>query len=198
LFWLDTLPKLELVGSRLGLLSKTLSTILRGTAAPAPRAARYPRRNGTSTLPPDGGIGPEIDILGKTHTERWVLDGPAQVDEIHVVDPTRAVIVGQAQSAVGEVIVLGPRSARVIDRFLGLHPVISPDRTRIAYVKVYPVHFTEGVSAQYLVYDRTKPPSAFRHPTVAAPRDPAATQLSERVNVGVPVYPRDAENVPHE
>jgi hypothetical protein len=129
---------------------------------------------------------------------RLVLDGPAQVDDLYVVDATRALLVGQAQSAVSEVVVIDPRSVRVVDRFLCLQPVISPDRTRIAYVKVFPLHFVEGVSAQYLVYDVTLPPSALRHPTVPVPEDLNSAPVPARVNVGVPVYPPDSENTPHD
>jgi hypothetical protein len=137
-----------------------------------------------------------IETDGAAAPRPLVIEGPAQIDEIRVVNTRRALILGQEQASVSEVIVVDPRGPRVIDRFVGLRATLSPDGTRVAYEKLFPLHFTEGVSGQYLVYDVRDLPSALRHSTVAVPSDPATASLFEKVNVGQPVFPLGAQNLP--
>jgi hypothetical protein len=138
----------------------------------------------------------EIMSPGWPASKRLQLDSPAQVDEIHVVGPSRVVVLGQRRSNVTEVVVVNPSTGAIVERFVGLRPAWSPDGTRLAFVKWFPLHFVEGVSFQFLVYDFAQPPRRHRHASVPVPRDFTTAAFSALVNVGVPIYPPNAENIP--
>lgn len=116
-----------------------------------------------------------------------LTDGPAQVDQITMVGPSKAAIIGQYQSNVDMVVLLDSSSGSVVDKWLCFEPAVSPDGAVIVYEKVHPVHFTEGVSSEYLVYQTSLGPARNRGTGVP---------LTDMVNVGAPLYPVGSKNVP--
>ena len=129
----------------------------------------------------------EVRGAGRDNIRRLRVPGPAQIDDVRLLDDTRGMIIGQVQSSVGGVVLFALDTGAVIDKFLALDAEVSPDGKRIAYVKVYPLHFVEDVSSQYLVYDTSLSAAENRHRTVSA---------GDEVNVGLPVYPTESVNVP--
>ena len=116
-----------------------------------------------------------------------LTDGPAQVDQITMVGTSTAAIVGQYQSNVDMVALLDTSSGSVVDKWLCFDPAVSPDGAAVVYQKVHPVHFTEGVSSVYVVYQTTLSPSQNRGTGIP---------LSDIVNVGATLYPPGTTNVP--
>lgn len=116
-----------------------------------------------------------------------ISDGPSQVDEIHILRGFRAAVLGRYQSNVEMVILVDLSAGSVVDKWLCFDPSVSPEGTYIAYRKVFPVHFTEGVSSVYLVYRTDRSPAVNR---------PGGAPLTDTVNVGVPIYPPGSTNVP--
>lgn len=121
-------------------------------------------------------------------TRRFTIsDGPSQVDAIQILGNRKAAIIGQYQSSVDMVVLVDLGSGAVLDKWLCFDPSVSPDGDLIAYRKVYPVHFTDGVSSVYLVYQTGRSPAENRA---------AGIPLTDTTNVGTPVYPDGATNVP--
>jgi len=116
-----------------------------------------------------------------------IMDGPSQVDEIHILTESKAAVIGSYQSNVAMVLLLDITTGSVIDRWLCFNPSVSPDGSLIVYRKVHPLHFTEGVTSTYLVYAAEQPPAANRSASVPA---------SDVTNVGIPFFPPDSTNVP--
>jgi hypothetical protein len=123
-----------------------------------------------------------VDKRGKVISKfRINDDSTEQVDEAHFVSGSRAVIIGRG--ILGVVNVVDLKRQEVVDTFLCFAPSISENEQLLAYQKFFP-RFTGGyhVSAEYFVYDFTKPPQENRtHPSKEGPPD--------RFNVGWPVYP---------
>jgi hypothetical protein len=116
-----------------------------------------------------------------------LTDGPTQVDEIRILSNSTAAIIGQYMSNVYMIVLVNVDSATVIDKWLCFDPSISPDGTLIVYGKVYPRHFMDGVSTTYLVYQTERS---------AAENRSAGVPVSDTTNVGLPLYPIGATNVP--
>ncbi len=116
-----------------------------------------------------------------------MFDGPAQIDEIHAIDEQHALVVGRVQSSVNGIVLLNVVTGDVQDRFIALRMAVSPNERYVAFVKVFPLRFTEGLTAQYVIYDTAIDPAENRHSRV--PSDNV-------VDVGIPVYPPGAQNLP--
>jgi hypothetical protein len=129
----------------------------------------------------------EVRGAGRGSVKRLQVPGPAQIDDVRLLDDMRGMIIGQVQSSVGGIVLFALDTGAVIDKFLTLDAEVSPDGKRIAFVKVYPLHFVEDVSSQYLVYDTSLSAADNRHRSVSA---------GDEVNVGLPVYPTESVNVP--
>jgi hypothetical protein len=84
-----------------------------------------------------------------------------------------------------EVLIVDPAKKTLDDSFAAYHPVISPDRRWIAFVKMYPLHGVDG-SDQYMLYDLAKPAAANRP-------DGNAKDTTE---VGRVIFPPGHENFP--
>ena len=91
------------------------------------------------------------------------------------------------QATINSVVLLDISSGAVNDKLLCFYPSVSPDGTRIAYVKVYPIHFMENVSNEYLIYDLSRSPADNRNAGIAGNDD---------TNVGAAIYPLGSKNVP--
>lgn len=115
------------------------------------------------------------------------LENPtAIISEIHVVDRTRGIILGEmARSGISVVSILDFEKKAVIDYFLCYQPTVSPNHQYIAYIKHYVPYGPQNVSDKYLVYDAK-----------ASPLDNRPTApLSDIVDVGVVVYPIGSLNL---
>lgn len=114
-----------------------------------------------------------------------IRNDTAQVDEIVIVNPSRAVVVGSVSGTVRIVNVIDLRAGAVVDHFYCHFPSVYGQF--IAYVKFTPRYSTQPGwwSAVYLVYDATASPMQNRlH---------YRQGLENHENVGIPIYP--PENV---
>ncbi|MBI3664157.1 MAG: hypothetical protein HY234_14055 [Acidobacteria bacterium] len=111
----------------------------------------------------------------------------AQVDAIQVLSPSKTVILGRVQASVQIVTVVDNETARVTDSFLCFRPVVSPSGQFVAYVKVFPIHFVEGVSNEYLIYDFESTAVENRGPGIPITND---------IDVGFPIFPLGSSNLP--
>lgn len=65
----------------------------------------------------------------------------------------RLVVLGRiAEGGATEVCIVDLANGRVVDRFWGYDPAVSPDASMVAFVRFYPLHFTPGVESQYRLY----------------------------------------------
>jgi hypothetical protein len=116
-----------------------------------------------------------------------VANQTTKVEQIVVASENRTVVFGEVMTNVQIVTVIDNSAGAPIDYFLCFDPSLSPGGDRIAYGKVFPRHFVEGVSWQYLVYDLRLDPAQNR---------PAGISLDDHYDVGWPVYPPGARNRP--
>jgi len=84
-----------------------------------------------------------------------------------------------------EVFIVDLANKALVDSFAAHSPVISPNQRWIAFVKMYPLHGVDG-SAQYMLYDLSKPPAANR---------PDGNE-KDTTNVGSVLFPLGHENFP--
>jgi hypothetical protein len=110
-----------------------------------------------------------------------------QIDELHIIDATKAFVIGRSSNDTSHVILLDLVNGSVVDHFLCSRPTVSPDARRVAYVKFFTPHFVSDVSDEYLVYDSALTPAQNR---------PASVSLTDKWNVGTPLYPLDSQNLP--
>lgn len=102
-------------------------------------------------------------VSKKANQETWsfsVADEMAQIDEVHIVNSSRVVVVGRATPHASLVHLVDFTSGKVLDKFLCYRPRVSPDSRFVAYVKFYPEHLATPYSLtdEYLVYDLTVSP----------------------------------------
>lgn len=77
-----------------------------------------------------------------------------QIDEIRIAGSTgRAVILGRVLPNSSIVHVIDLAGAVILESFWCFRPEISPSGRHIAFVKIYPAHFTGGVSDHVHIYD---------------------------------------------
>ena len=108
---------------------------------------------------------------------------------MHIVNGSKAAVIGRMQAAVSVVNVIDLSSAKLSDSFWCMRPSVSDDNRFVAYVKVFPLHFVPGVSYEYLVYDLTATPEENRTP-------PNKGRMPDTYDVGWPVYPEGLLNTP--
>lgn len=120
-------------------------------------------------------------------SEFRISNETAQVDEIHVVHESRVVVIGRILANTCIINLIDLSTGALLDSIWCFRPAVSPDRRLVAYVKVYPAHFVQGESAQYLLYDLTATPAANK-------TDPHRT--SDHINVGLPIFPEGSANAP--
>jgi hypothetical protein len=109
-----------------------------------------------------------------------------EVDEIHIIDAAKAFVVGRYAEDVSVITLLDLVNGAAIDSFRCHYPTVSPDGSRVAYVKHFTPHFVEGVTNEYLAYDSTLTPAQNRAISVV---------LNDLTNVGIPLYPVGSLNV---
>lgn len=128
------------------------------------------------------------DKKGVAPKKTFVLSNEtAQVDEIRLTPFGRLVVIGRVLANTSMVTLVDVRSGEVLDSFFCFSPALSPDGRFVSYVKVYPAHFTEGVSAQYVLYDFASKPQENRNGRVS---------LNNRIDVGLALFPPGSKNEP--
>jgi hypothetical protein len=124
-----------------------------------------------------------LKLVGNGSGER-LLSLPAtlvQVDSLSWFGDDRLTVLGMANSSISAIVVVDVHQAKVIDYFLGLDPVISPDGRYIAFVRFYPSHGIESAEDRVRIYDLAQSASSNR-----PVKSPGAAPSME---VGRPVYP---------
>jgi hypothetical protein len=111
----------------------------------------------------------------------------SQIDEIRIASSLIAIVIGRVQSSISLVTLMDLNRGSVFKAFDAFDPCVSDDNRLIAFVKPYPIHFTPGVSNEYLVYDV----GSGRAGSEAG----KAVGLNRQVSVVYPVYPPEAQNV---
>jgi hypothetical protein len=97
-------------------------------------------------------------------TARAVELGEAvqRVLAIHRFEGKLIVLGRLADGGATEVSIVDFTNGRLVDRFWGYDPAVSPDASMVAFVRFYPLHFTEGVESQYRLYRLRGTPEANR------------------------------------
>lgn len=103
----------------------------------------------------------------------------AQVDGITRGVSDKLVIWGMVNGSAAEVVIISTRSDSVIDRFSCYIPAVSPNGEYVAFIKFYPMHFSEGVEDHYMLYDVKKDPVQNR---------PKGISVDNWLIVGNPIY----------
>jgi len=130
-------------------------------------------------------IAPEhhsLRILNRATKRESLFNLPfemAQVDEIRRGFGGKLIVRGMVNGSGSEIVLVDPRSNKLLDKFLCYLPSPSPDGRYIAFTKFYPLHFAGNIEDHYMLYDVAKDskenrPSGF---------------VGDDKNVGVPVYP---------
>jgi len=79
-------------------------------------------------------------------------DAIERVVAIHRFDNKLIVLGRLADGGATEVRIVDFTNGHVVDKFWGYDPAVSPDASMIAFVRFYPLHFTDGVESQYRLY----------------------------------------------
>ena len=115
----------------------------------------------------------------------------AQVNQIRRVHSGKVVVDGMFSGDVSEIVLVSLSTLAVSDKFLCYWPTISPHGDYVSFVKLFPAHPEQPVSAHYMLYDLRKN---------ARQNRPANVDTADYKNVGFCVYPvgignRDLDNV---
>lgn len=130
----------------------------------------------------------EVTNKAEELTGMFVLENEtAQVDEIRLAVNGKLVVIGRVLANTNIVTIGDLQTAKTVDYFFCFRPALSPDNRFIAYVKVYPAHFSENVSAQYLLYDLQNQPKENRRGKVS---------LENHIDVGHAFFPAESRNEP--
>src|SRR2546427_5633177 len=108
---------------------------------------------------------------------------PTEIAQINSIDPAvdnKAVVIGMINGSAYQIEIVDTVNARIADEFLAYRPTLSPNGQFIAFVKMYPAHFVDGVSDYVMLYDLTRSASGNRPPGVTT---------DQEIDVGMPVYP---------
>jgi hypothetical protein len=128
-----------------------------------------------------------LKVLNPTTKREILVNLPfemAQVDEIRGGLGGRLVVRGMVNASGSEIVIVDPRSNKLVDKFLCYLPSPSPDGRYIAFIKFYPMHFAGNTEDHYMLYDLSKGskenrPSGF---------------VGDDKNVGAPIYPLQIGN----
>jgi len=135
-------------------------------------------------------IAPEhhsLRILNRATKRQILFNLPfemAQVDEIRRGFGGKLIVRGMVNGSGSEIVLVDPRSNKLVDKFLCYLPSPSPDGRYIAFIKFYPMHFAGNTEDHYMLYDLSKGskenrPSGF---------------VGDDKNVGAPIYPLQIGN----
>jgi hypothetical protein len=102
-----------------------------------------------------------------------------QVDEIRRGFGGKLIVRGMVNASGSEIVLVDPRSNKLLDKFLCSLPSTSPDGSYIAFIKFRPLHFAGNIEDHYMLYDVAKDSKENRPPGL----------VDDPINVGVPVYP---------
>lgn len=120
-----------------------------------------------------------------TASQFTICTAALQVDEIDVINSSRALILGRLGANFPTAEVVDLPSGRVLDEFWCFMPVISPGHRFLAFLKSFPGHpGPVAVEAEYLVYDLKR--------SAAYNREHLRTGVT--YDAGWPVYPPGATN----
>jgi hypothetical protein len=130
----------------------------------------------------------QVRDLQKATSREFVLENEtAQVDEIHLSKHGKLAIFGRVLANTSMVTIVDTRTWRPIDSFFCFRPAISPDKRFLVFEKVYPAHFQANISSLYLIYDIKATPEANRNQGIL---------VENRTDVGRPIFPPGAQNMP--
>nr|WP_321476990.1 hypothetical protein [uncultured Paludibaculum sp.] len=110
----------------------------------------------------------------------------AQIDRLLLLSQSRTLIEGHMNGSVSIITVLDNSSGQVLGSLLCFVPSVSPDGTWLAYVKVYPLHFTD-VSNEYYVANLNQ---RFVKGSIPPSHD-------NRIPIGQRIYPATADEGEH-
>ena len=103
----------------------------------------------------------------------------AQVDEMRRGFGGKLIVRGMVNASSSEIVLVDPRSNKLLDKFLCYLPSPSPDGRYIAFIKFYPLHFAGNIEDHYMIYDVAKDGKENR----------PSGLVNDMTNIGVPVYP---------
>lgn len=149
---------------------------------------RLSKREPCATCPSASRFTFEIQDRATKGVRTLVLENEtAQIDAIHLAEGNKLAIFGRVLANTSLVTLVDTLSGKPNDSFFCFKPTLSPNGRFVAFQKVYPAHFTSGVSAQYLIYDIRATPEENRE---------SGIPIDNRIDVGRPIFPEDAENKP--
>ncbi len=133
----------------------------------------------------------EVEMKAERSRNRFSVshDLLVQLDRMHLIDGPRLLLIGRFATGAYVLTILDLPSGRVLDRFVGSCPEISPDNRLIAFIKMAPLRVVDNTSAQYLIYDLSASPEANRS---IQSDDPYIRET----NVGTAIYPEGSRNLP--
>ena len=119
-----------------------------------------------------------------TEQQFKLSNGAGQLDEIRIAPNAIAILIGRVDANTSYITLMDLGSGGVRKEFYAFAPCVSDDNRLIAFVKPYPLHFTPGVSNEYMVYDVEAlwPGGADEKPA----------GLAASMNAGHPIYPEAA------
>jgi hypothetical protein len=85
-----------------------------------------------------------------------------QVDGISGGLSDKLVVWGMVNGSAAEVVIISLQSNAIIDRFTCYVPAVSPNGEYVAFIKFYPMHFSEGIEDHYMLYDLKEDPAQNR------------------------------------
>jgi hypothetical protein len=108
-----------------------------------------------------------------------------QIDEVDVVNKTRALILGRAGPDFVRATVVDLPAGKVVDRFPSFRPTLSPRHRFLAFIMDFPPHpGAVEISDEYIVYDLTR----------SADFNRVNLEPGVGYNAGWPVYPPGGTN----
>lgn len=111
----------------------------------------------------------------------------AQVDEISRVIGDKLAVLGMVNGSGSEVVIIDLKTVKLIDRFACYSPAISSSGRYIAFIKIYPAHFAEGIEDHYMLYSLDLSPAENR---------PQGVGADNWLIAGRCLYPMNCKNEP--